>query len=246
VLLCAARVGGIWANLECPATFLLDNLQIQNSVIAAVHRHGVKRFVFLGSSCIYPRNCPQPMKEEHLLTGALEPTNEGYAVAKIAGPKLLEAMHRPHGFNSISLMPCNLYGPNDSSDLQKLHVLSVLGIAVCGCEKAVGAPSLTLWGTGIACSEFMHADDLARIVVFMIERREHHPCINIDTGEDLTIRKQVGCAGELRWDATGPDGMLRKCMDVSRIHALGFALTISLDPSIAQMIDLHAGQKGHA
>lgn len=252
VLLCAARVGGIQANLDSPATFLLDNLQIQNSVIAAAHRHGVKRFVFLGSSCIYPRNCPQPMKEEHLLTGALEPTNEGYAIAKIAGLKLLEAMHRQYGFNSISLMPCNLYGPNDSFDLQKSHVLSALVRRFVD-AKAAGAPSLTLWGTGVARREFMHVDDLARAVLFMMDRHEHHSCINVGTGEDLTIRelaericKHVGYTGELRWDATRPDGMLRKCMDVSRMRALGFAPTIPLDAGIAQMIDLYAGRKEHA
>jgi len=251
VILCAARVGGIQANLDSPATFLLDNLQIQNSVIAASHRHGVKRFVFLGSSCIYPRNCPQPMQEEQLLTGALEPTNEGYALAKIAGLKLLEAMHRQHGFNSISLMPCNLYGPNDSFDLQKSHVLSALVRRFVD-AKAGGVPSLTLWGTGVARREFMHVDDLASAILFMMERHEHQPCINIGTGEDLSIRElaqriatQVGYAGQIQWDASRPDGMLRKCMDVSRMHAFGFVPTISLQTGLNQMIDLYTHARSH-
>lgn len=249
IILCAARVGGIQANLESPATFLLDNLQIQNSVIAAAHRHGVKRFVFLGSSCIYPRNCPQPMMEEHLLTSALEPTNEGYALAKIAGLKLLEGMHRQHGFNSICLMPCNLYGPNDSFDLQKSHVLSALVRRFVD-AKAAGSPSLTLWGTGAARREFMHVDDLASAILFMMERHEHHPWINVGTGEDLSIRElaqyiaaQLGYAGDLLWDASRPDGMPRKCMDVSRMRALGFNPTIPLEAGVKQMIDLYAHWK---
>ena len=158
VLLCAARVGGIQANIENPATFLLDNLRIQNNVMDASLRHGVKNLVFLGSSCIYPRECPQPMREEYLLSGKLEPTNEGYAIAKIAGIKLLEGMRKQYGFKSVCLMPCNLYGPNDSFDLKHSHVMSALVKRFMD-AKAASAPSITLWGTGIARREFMHVDD---------------------------------------------------------------------------------------
>lgn len=249
VIMCAAKVGGIQANIENPATFLLDNLQMQNNVMAASLKHDVKHFVFLGSSCIYPRECPQPMKEEYLLTGKLEPTNEGYAIAKIAGIKLLEGMHKQYGFNSISLMPCNLYGPNDSFDLQHSHVLSAL-VKRFEDARMANAASITLWGTGIARREFMHVDDMARAILFMIENYKESRFINIGVGEDISIKElaetvaaMTGFMGEILWDNSKPDGMLKKCMDVSRMKALGFMPQITLNAGIGQMIEIYRGLK---
>lgn len=245
VILCAAKVGGIQANIENPATFLLDNLQIQNNVMSASLMNGVNNFLFLGSSCIYPKECPQPMKEEYLLTGKLEPTNEGYAIGKIAGIKLLEGLKKQYGFNSISLMPCNLYGPNDSFDLNHSHVLSALVRRFVD-AKAENAPSITLWGTGVARREFMHVDDMARAILFMLENYDDHRFINIGTGVDINIRELAemiaaltGYAGEILWDNSKPDGMLKKCMDVSRMEALGFRPEISLQAGVEQMIDIY-------
>src|SRR5476649_605408 len=180
VILCAAKVGGIRANMENPATFLLDNLDIQNNVIQSAWNCGTEKLVFLGSSCIYPKDCPQPMKEEYLLTGKLEPTNEGYAIAKIAGIKLLEGFRKQHGFESISLMPCNLYGPNDSFDLAHSHVLSALVKRFVD-AAAENMPDITLWGTGIARREFMHVTDMARSVYFMLENYNEPGFINVGT-----------------------------------------------------------------
>lgn len=245
VILCAAKVGGIQANIENPATFLLDNLQIQNNVMSASLMNGVNNFLFLGSSCIYPKECPQPMKEEYLLTGKLEPTNEGYAIGKIAGIKLLEGLKKQYGFNSISLMPCNLYGPNDSFDLNHSHVLSALVRRFVD-ARAENAPSITLWGTGVARREFMHVDDMARAILFMLENYDDHRFINIGTGVDISIRELAemiaaltGYAGEILWDNSKPDGMLKKCMDVSRMEALGFRPEISLQAGVEQMIDIY-------
>jgi GDP-L-fucose synthase len=249
VILCAAKVGGIQANIENPASFLLDNLQIQNNVMSASLEHGVKHFVFLGSSCIYPKESPQPMKEEYLLTGKLEPTNEGYAIAKIAGIKLLEGMHKQYGFNSISLMPCNLYGPNDSFDLQHSHVLSAL-VKRFEDARAAGAATVTLWGTGVARREFMHVDDMARAILFMMEHYEECGFINIGVGEDISIRElaeavaaMTSFGGKILWDNSKPDGMLRKCMDVSRMKAMGFMPQITLDAGIKQMIEIYRALK---
>ncbi len=248
VILCAAKVGGIQANIENPATFLLDNLRIQNNVMDASLRHGVKNLVFLGSSCIYPRECPQPMREEYLLSGKLEPTNEGYAIAKIAGIKLLEGMRRQYGFKSVSLMPCNLYGPNDSFDLKHSHVMSALVKRFMD-AKAAAAPSLTLWGTGIARREFMHVDDMARAIAFMLNHTDEGPFINIGTGVDISIRELAGMiatltgyTGDILWDSSKPDGMLKKCMDVSRMRTLGFEPEISLRSGVEQMISIYQEQ----
>lgn len=245
VILAAAKVGGIQANIDNPATFLIDNLQIQNNVMQASLIHEVKKFVFLGSSCIYPRECPQPMREEYLLTGKLEPTNEGYAIAKIAGVKLLEGYYKQYGFNSISLMPCNLYGPNDSFDLKHSHVLSAL-VKRFRDAKDDNVPQLTLWGTGIARREFMHVDDLAAAVCFMMENYDSNEFINIGSGTDISIRdlsemiaQKTGYTGKIQWDATKPDGMLKKCMDVSRMHELGFTPEISLEEGVAQMVNIY-------
>lgn len=249
VILCAAKVGGIQANIDNPATFLLDNLQIQNNVMSASLKNGVNKLLFLGSSCIYPTECPQPMKEEYLLTGKLEPTNEGYAIAKIAGIKLLEGMKKQFGFNSVSLMPCNLYGPNDSFDLAHSHVLSAL-VKRFADAKAANAPSITLWGTGIARREFMHVDDMARAILFMLENYNDSQFINIGSGVDISIRELAemiaaltGYEGNILWDNSKPDGMLKKCMDVSRMEALGFRPEIALKTGVEQMIGIYRGLK---
>jgi GDP-L-fucose synthase len=245
VILAAARVGGISANMNYPAEFLLENLQIQNNVIHQSYVSGVKKLIFLGSSCIYPKDCPQPMKEEYLLTGKLEPTNEGYAIAKISGLKMCEYYYRQYGFESVSVMPCNLYGPNDSFDLQHSHVLSAL---VKRFSDAVfnNLPELTLWGSGIARREFMHVDDAAEAIIYMFENYKSHEFINIGWGEDISIKElaesishKTNYKGTIIWDNTKPDGMLRKCLDVSRMRAVNFNPVITLNQGIDQMIEIY-------
>lgn len=245
VILAAAKVGGIQANIDNPATFLIDNLQIQNNICEASLKNGVEKLVFLGSSCIYPKESPQPMKEEYLLTGKLEPTNEGYALAKIAGLKLLEGMYKQYGFKSISLMPCNLYGPNDSFDLKHSHVLSALVKRFTDAADNNDA-DITLWGTGIARREFLHVDDVARAIVYMMENYNDPNFINIGCGYDVSIKElaemiaaKTGFKGEIKWDSTKPNGMLRKCMDVSRQKELGFEPAISLEQGVDQMISIY-------
>ncbi len=245
VILAAAKVGGIQANMDNPATFLLDNLKIQNNICEAALKNNCEKLVFLGSSCIYPKECPQPMVEEYLLSGKLEPTNEGYAIAKIAGIKLLEGFYKQYGFNSISLMPCNLYGPNDSFDLKHSHVLSALVKRFTDATDNNDA-DITLWGTGIARREFMHVDDVAKAILFMMDNYNNHKFINIGCGTDVsikelaeTIAQKTGFKGKINWDSTKPDGMLRKCMDVTQMQKLGFKPTISLEQGIDQMIDIY-------
>lgn len=245
VILAAAKVGGIQANIDNPATFLIDNLQIQNNICEASLKNGVEKLVFLGSSCIYPKESPQPMKEEYLLTGKLEPTNEGYALAKIAGLKLLEGMYKQYGFKSISLMPCNLYGPNDSFDLKHSHVLSALVKRFTDATDNNDA-DITLWGTGIARREFLHVDDVARAIVFMMENYDDPNFINIGCGYDVSIKElaemiaaKTGFKGQINWDSTKPNGMLRKCMDVSRQKEIGFEPAISLEQGVDQMISIY-------
>jgi GDP-L-fucose synthase len=245
VILAAAKVGGIQANIENPATFLVDNLNIQNNICEASLKNGVEKLVFLGSSCIYPKESPQPMKEEYLLTGKLEPTNEGYALAKIAGLKLLSGMQKQYGFNSISLMPCNLYGPNDSFDLKHSHVLSALVKRFTDAADNNDA-DITLWGTGIARREFLHVDDVARAIVFMMENYNDPNFINIGCGYDVSIKElaemiaaKTGFKGQIKWDSTKPDGMLRKCMDVSRQKEIGFEPEITLEQGVDQMISIY-------
>jgi GDP-L-fucose synthase len=245
VIIAAAKVGGINANLTYPAEFLYDNLQIQNNLIHGAYLCKVKKIVFLGSSCIYPKDCPQPMKEEYLLTGLLEPTNEGYALAKITGLKMMEFYKKQYNLDSISLMPCNLYGPNDSFDLQKSHVLSAL------IKKFVDASennddSVTLWGTGIARREFMHVNDAAKAVLFMLENYNEPEFINIGWGEDISIKElaniianKVNFKGRIEWDESKPNGMLKKCMDVSRMKLLGFSPSITLEQGIESMISIY-------
>jgi GDP-L-fucose synthase len=239
VFLAAAKVGGIVANATLPAEFLYDNLAIQSNVIHAAWQHGAQKLVFLGSSCIYPQLAPQPIKEEYLLTGPLEPTNEAYAIAKIAGQKLAAAYRAQYGFPAVSLMPTNLYGPGDNFDLEKSHVLPAL-IRRFHEAKIAGAPSVTLWGTGTPRREFLHVDDLAAAAGFVMEHYEGGDLLNVGVGEDLTIAelagkvaRVVGYTGAVRFDPSRPDGTPRKLLDVSRIHALGWRARIAFDEGIA-------------
>ena len=238
VLVAAAKVGGILANSREPAGFLYENLLIQNHLIHGAYEHGVKKLLFLGSSCIYPRLAPQPLKEEYLLSGPLEPTNEWYAIAKIAGIKLCEALHRQHGCNFISAMPTNLYGPNDNYDFQTSHVLPAL-IRKFHEAKLARAPTVTVWGTGAPLREFLHADDLAEACLFLLEHHDDRAFINIGYGSDISIhelaelvRQIVGYSGEVVWDHSKPDGTPRKLLDSSRIFALGWKPRIDLATGI--------------
>jgi len=238
VVLAAAKVGGIHANNVYRAEFLYDNLMIECNVIHASHMNGVDRLLFLGSSCIYPKLAPQPLKEESLLTGLLEQTNEPYAIAKIAGIKLAESYRRQYGRNYISAMPTNLYGPNDNYDLNNSHVLPAL-IRKFHTAKVTGAPSVEVWGTGSPMREFLHVDDLADACFFLLQNYNDELFVNIGTGEDLTIKALaemikdiVGYAGELKWNTEKPDGTPRKLMDVSRLHNMGWKHRIGLREGI--------------
>jgi GDP-L-fucose synthase len=240
VILAAAKVGGIKANNDYPVEFLLDNLRIQNNVICSAFQSGARKLLFLGSSCIYPKLAPQPIRETALLTGALEPTNEAYAIAKIAGIKLCQAYAREHGANFISVMPTNLYGPNDNFDLESSHVMAAL-LRKAHEAKKRNEKKLVVWGTGEPRREFLHVDDLAAACLLLLERYDSPEIINIGYGEDVTIRELaelvcdvVGFDGELVWDKTKPDGTPRKLLDVTRIRALGWEPTISLRKGMAQ------------
>ena len=228
VFLAAAKVGGIVANNTYRADFLYENLAIQNNIIHASYLNKVKKLMFLGSSCIYPKLAPQPLKESYLLSGYLEPTNEPYAIAKIAGIKMCEAYRAQYGCNFISVMPTNLYGTNDNYDLVNSHVLPAM-IRKFHEAKEKSASEMTLWGTGSPMREFLHADDLAEACLFLMENYNEAELVNIGTGEDVTIKnlaslvKQiVGFQGEIIWDTTKPDGTPRKLMDVSKLHGLGW------------------------
>jgi GDP-L-fucose synthase len=238
VIMAAARVGGIHANNSHPATFLRDNLLIQDNVIDAAHRSGVEKFVFLGSSCIYPKMAPQPIKEDYLLTGSLEPTNEWYAIAKIAGLKMCQAYRRQYGFNAISLMPTNLYGPGDNFDLQNSHVLPAL-IRKFHDAKMRGDKSVEIWGSGTPRREFLHVDDLADAVLYLLQNYDAEPIVNIGWGEDVTIRElaemvmsAIGYSGSVTLDPSKPDGTPRKLLDVSRLRGLGWQPKITLTKGI--------------
>jgi GDP-L-fucose synthase len=238
VIMAAARVGGIQANNSRPALFIRDNLLIQDNVIDAAHRSGVSKFVFLGSSCIYPKLSPQPIKEEYLLTGPLEPTNEWYAIAKIAGVKMCQAYRREFGFDAICLMPTNLYGPGDNFDLQNSHVLPAL-IRRFHEAKVRGDESVTVWGSGTPRREFLHVDDLADAVLYLLHSYDGESIVNIGWGEDLTIRELaemvmsvIGYSGRLLFDPTKPDGTPRKLLDVSRLTGLGWRAKIPLKDGI--------------
>ena len=240
VMIAAARVGGIKANNDEPVEFLLENLQIQNNLIRAAHEHGVRKLLFLGSSCIYPKHAPQPIPESALLGGPLEPTNEAYAIAKIAGIKLCQAYAREYGDNFISVMPTNLYGPNDNFDLEKSHVLAAL-LRKAHEAKLSGARELVVWGSGEPRREFLHVDDLAGACLFLLQNYDSPEVINVGTGVDLTIRELaelicevVGFKGELTWDRSKPDGTPRKLLDISKIASLGWKPTIPLREGIAR------------
>jgi len=241
VFLAAARVGGIHANSTYPADFIRDNIQIQTNVIDAACQNKVRKLLFLGSSCIYPKMAPQPLKEEYLLTGPLEPTNEWYAIAKIAGIKMCQAYRRQYGFNAICAMPTNLYGPNDNFDLETSHVLPAM-IRKFHEAKERKDHQVVLWGTGSPRREFLHVDDLADACLFLVQHYEGEDIINIGVGEDVTIRelaelvqKTVGFEGDIIWDDTKPDGTPRKLMDVSRLHGLGWQAKTSLTGGIADV-----------
>jgi GDP-L-fucose synthase len=241
VFLAAAKVGGIMANNTYRADFLYENLMIQNNVIHSAYATGVKKLLFLGSSCIYPKMAPQPLKEEYLLTGPLEHTNEPYAIAKIAGIKLCDAYRDQYGCNFISVMPTNLYGPNDNYDLQNAHVLPTF-IRKFHEAKVNNAPEVVIWGSGTPRREFLHADDLADACVFLMKTYNEAGLVNIGTGEDLTItelahmiRDVVGYTGNIVYDATKPDGTPRKLMDVSKLSSWGWRYAIDLRNGLEQV-----------
>ncbi|HXM74824.1 MAG TPA: GDP-L-fucose synthase [Chthoniobacterales bacterium] len=243
VIFAAAKVGGIKANNDLPVEFLLDNLRIQNSVIEAAHAAGVRKLLFLGSSCIYPKHAPQPIPESALLAGPLEPTNEAYAIAKIAGIKLCQAFSREYRDNFISAMPTNLYGPNDNFDLESSHVLAAL-LRKAHEAKTAGARELLVWGSGKPRREFLHVDDCAAACVFLLENYDSPEIINVGCGEDISIRELaelicdvVGFKGELAWDASKPDGTPRKLLDVTKLRGLGWRPTIPLREGIARTYD---------
>ena len=240
VFLAAAKVGGIQANSQYPADFLYQNLTIQTNVIDGAFRHGIRKFLFLGSSCIYPRLAEQPIREESLLTGSLEPTNEWYAIAKIAGLKMCQAYALQYGWNAICLMPTNLYGPGDNFSETQSHVLPAL-IRRFHEAKEHGAESVTIWGTGRPRREFLHVDDMAAAAVFLMENYNSPEPLNVGTGVDLTIAELaesisavVGYPGQIRYDDTKPDGAPRKLLDVSRLHAMGWQHRIPLDEGLRQ------------
>lgn len=238
----AAKVGGILANNTFRADFIYDNLMIQTNVIHAAWKSGVKKLLFLGSSCIYPKHAPQPLKESYLLSGALEPTNEPYAVAKIAGIKMCDAYRAQYGCNFISVMPTNLYGPDDNFDPQQSHVLPALIRRFCEAADQQ-QPDVTLWGTGRPLREFMHADDLADACLFLMENYNDPGFVNIGTGKDLEIReiallvkKITGYKGDIVHDLTKPDGTPRKQLDLTKLHSLGWHHKISLEDGIAATV----------
>ncbi len=238
VVIAAAKVGGIVANNSYPAEFLYQNLQIQNNLIHGAWVAGVRKLLFLGSSCIYPKHAPQPMKESDLLTGPLEPTNEWYAVAKIAGIKMCQAYRRQYGCDFISAMPTNMYGPNDNYDPQNSHVLPAL-IRKFHEARVAGAPTVTLWGTGSPWREFLYADDLADACVFLLENYSDENFINVGHGSEITIadlarlvKRLLGYEGEVVFDTSKPDGTPRKLMDSSRLFALGWRPKINLETGI--------------
>jgi GDP-L-fucose synthase len=240
VFLAAALVGGIHANNSQPADFIYSNLMIQTNVIDAAWKAGVKKLLFLGSSCIYPKLAPQPLREEYLLTGPLEPTNEWYAIAKLAGVKMCQAYRRQHGFNAISVLPTNLYGPGDNFDLETSHVMPAL-IRKFHEAKVSGAESVTVWGSGKPLREFLYVDDMADACLFLMERYDDARPINIGCGRDLTIHELartvariVGFQGELRFDASKPDGTPRKVLDVSRLTELGWEPRTDLQTGLAK------------
>jgi len=249
VFLAAAKVGGIMANSTYSAEFVADNLAIQGNVIDAAYKNGVRKLLFLGSSCIYPKMAPQPIREEYMLTGPLEPTNEWYAIAKIAGIKMCQAYRRQYGFQAISIMPTNLYGPGDNFDLQTSHVLPAL-MRKLHEAKMAEAPRVTVWGSGSPRREFLHVDDLAEAAMFLMQNYDGEQIVNVGTGEDLTIaelarlmQEITGYRGQLVFDRNKPDGTPRKLLDVSKLHALGWRHKIGLEDGI---VDTYSWYQAHA
>jgi GDP-L-fucose synthase len=243
VFLAAAKVGGIQANNTYRAEFLYDNLAIQNNIIHSAHVHSATKLLFLGSSCIYPKLAPQPLKESYLLTGELEPTNEPYAIAKIAGIKMCDAYRSQYGSNFISAMPTNLYGPNDNYDLKNSHVLPAL-IKKIHTAKMQNNAAVEVWGSGTPLREFLHVDDLAEACYFLMQQFNGAGLVNVGVGEDISIKdlallikKIVGYAGELKFDPTKPDGTPRKLMDVSKLHQLGWKHKIGLEEGIRSVYE---------
>jgi GDP-L-fucose synthase len=249
VFLAAAKVGGILANASYPADFLRDNLLIQNNIIQYAYASGATKLLFLGSSCIYPKLAPQPIKEEYLLTGPLEPTNEWYAIAKIAGIKMCQAYRQQYGFQAISLMPTNLYGPGDNFDLQSSHVLPAL-MRKFHEAKVAGRGDVTIWGTGSPLREFLHVDDLASAAVYLMEHYDEPGIVNVGTGSDISIadlarlvQGVVGFSGSLVFDTTKPDGTPRKLLDVNRLIGLGWRASISLEEGIRSTYEWYLSEQ---
>ena len=243
VILAAAKVGGIHANATYPAEFIYQNLQIQNNVIDSAYRNSCKKLLFLGSSCIYPKMCPQPIKEEYLLTGSLEPTNDAYALAKISGIKMCHAYRQQYGFDAISAMPTNLYGPADNYHPENSHVIPAL-IRRFHEAKASGAKTVTIWGTGNALREFLYVDDMADACVFLLENYSGEQHVNIGTGKEVTIRqlaetvqKTVGFEGKIVWNTDMPDGTPRKLTDVTKLHGLGWTHRVELEEGVKLAYD---------
>lgn len=243
VVVAAARVGGIAANVAAPVDFLVNNLDIQTNVLLACQHLHVTKTIFLGSSCIYPRESPQPMREAYYMHGPLEPTNESYAVAKIAGIRLSQALRQQYSLNVICPMPCNVYGPGDHFEFERSHVVSALVRRFVEARRA-NARGLTLWGTGSARRELLHVDDLADACLFLLQHYDSPDIVNVGSGEDVTIRELaetiariVGYEGELEWDHTKPDGMPRKLLDVSRLRALGWRHTIGLEEGVRTVVE---------
>jgi GDP-L-fucose synthase len=252
VFFSAAKVGGIWANDTFPAEFITENLQLALNTIQAAHRSGVEKLLFLGSSCIYPKFAPQPMKEEHLLTGVLEPTNEPYAVAKIAGIKLCQSYNRQYGTRFISAMPTNLYGPGDNFDLATSHVLPAL-LRKFHEARESGAPRVVVWGSGTPRREFLHVDDLAEACLFLMENYESSEIVNVGTGTDVAIGELaeliaeiVEYPGEIVFDSTKPDGTPRKLLDVSRLSDLGWRAQIPLREGVERTYEWYVETMGQA
>ena len=246
---CAAKVGGIGGNNSYPVEFLSQNLQIQSNLMDAAHAAKVSKFVFLGSSCIYPRDCAQPIKEEYLLTGALEQTNSAYAVAKIAGIELIKSYRKEYGYKWISVMPTNMYGPNDNFDLENGHVLPVLIRKFIEAKRS-GNGKVILWGSGAPLREFMHVDDFAKAVLVCMDKFDDSKQINVGSGQEVSIKdlagkisKAVGFNGEISWDSSKPDGTMRKVLDSSKIANLGWKPLISLDQGIASTVEWYLQNK---
>jgi GDP-L-fucose synthase len=245
----AAKVGGIGGNNSYPVEFLSQNLQIQSNLMDAAHAAKVSKFVFLGSSCIYPRDCAQPIKEEYLLTGELEQTNSAYAVAKIAGIELIKSYRKEYGYKWISVMPTNMYGPNDNFDLENGHVLPVLIRKFIEAKRS-GSGKVTLWGSGSPLREFMHVDDFAKAVMLCMDKYDDSNHINVGSGQEVSIKdladkisKTVGFSGEIIWDSSKPDGTMRKVLESSKIANLGWKPLISLDQGIASTVEWYLQNK---